>query len=167
MENILPKRKSPRLKGYDYSTPGLYFLTVCVKSREYLLGKIVGCGDFDAPKMILSEYGVILDKYINLMNSKYSHIKIEKYVIMPNHFHLILNIKDYKIGASETAAPYNNETSKFISLLKRYCNKEYGENIWQSSCNDHIIRGEKDYKKIWEYIDSNVLRWENDCFYNH
>ena len=146
----LPKRKPTRLKGYDYSTPGMYFLTICVKDRKQLLGKIVGCGDFDAPKMILSEYGRILDKYI----------------IMPNHFHLILNITDYKNGASETAAPYNNETSKFVSLLKRYCDREYGENIWQSSCNDHIIRGEKDYQKIWEYIDTNVIRWEKDCFYN-
>ena len=70
-----------------------------------------------------------------------------------------------KSGASETAAPYNNETSKFISLLKRYCNREYGKNIWQSSYNDHIIRGEKDYKKISEYIDKNVINWARDCFY--
>ncbi len=162
----LPKRKPTRLKGYDYSTPGMYFLTICVKDRKQFLGKIVGCGDFDAPIMILSEYRRILDKYINLMNEKYFHIEIDKYVIMPNHFHLILNIKDYKNAASETAAPYNNETSKFISLLKRYCNREYGMNIWQSSCNDHIIRGEIDYQKIWEYIDTNVIRWEKDCFYS-
>ncbi len=163
--NNFPKRKPTRLKDYDYSTPGMYFLTVCIKNRANLLGKIVGCGDFDAPKMVLSKYGVILDRYINLMNYKYSHIQIDKYIIMPNHFHLILHINEYKNGASETAAPYNNEMSKFISLLKRYCNREYGKNIWQTSCNDHIIRGEKDYNKIWEYIDTNVLRWEKDCFY--
>ncbi len=143
--NDLPKRKPTRLKGFDYSSPGMYFLTVCVKSRANLLGKIVGCGDFDAPQMILSDYGIILDKYIVLMNNKYSHIKIDKYVIMPNHFHLILHIKEHRNGASETAAPYNNEMSKFISLLKRYCNREY--------------------EKIWEYIDTNILRWEKDCFY--
>jgi len=161
-----PERKQPRLREYDYSSPGMYFITICVKNKQHLLGKIVGCGDFDAPKMILSEYGRILDKYIKLMNEKYAHVKVDKYVIMPNHFHLILNITDYKNGASETAAPYNNETSKFVSLLKRYCDREYGENIWQSSCNDHIIRGQKDYRKIWEYIDTNVIRWEKDCFYN-
>ena len=65
------------------------FLTICVKDRKQLLGKIVGCGDFDTPQMILSECGAILDKYIDLMNEKCSHIKIDKYVIMPNHFHLI------------------------------------------------------------------------------
>lgn len=166
----LPKRKPTRLKGYDYSTPGMYFLTICVKHRKQLLGEIVGCGDFDAPQMILSEHGQILDRHINLMGEKYSHIKIDKYVIMPNHFHLILYITDCasnKNGASETAAPYSNETSKFISLLKRYCNREYGENIWQSSFHDHIIRDEKDYQKIWEYIDTNVIRWEEDCFYHN
>lgn len=166
----LPKRKPTRLKGYDYSTPGMYFLTICVKNKKHLLSKIVGCGDFDAPQMMLSEYGIILDKYIKLMSNKYTHIKIDKYVIMPNHFHLIINITDYvpaKNGASETAAPYNNETSKFVSLLKRYCNREYGKNIWQTSYNDHIIRCEKDYQKIWEYIDTNVIKWELDCFYNN
>ena len=163
---VLPKRKPARLKGYDYSTPGMYFLTVCVKGRKQLLGKIVGCGDFDAPQMILSEYGIILDKHIKLMNGKYSHISIDKYVIMPNHFHLILSIKDYKNGVSGTAAPYNNETSKFISLLKRYCNKEFGVSLWQRSYHDHIIRGKKDYQKIWEYIDTNAEQWEKDCFYN-
>lgn len=161
----LPKRKPTRLKGYDYSAPGMYFVTVVVQGRKQLLGKIVGCGDFDAPQMILFDYGIVLDKYINLMNEKYSHIKIDKYVIMPNHFHFILNITDFKNGASETAAPYNNETSKFVSLLKRCCNKEYGKNIWQSSFHDHIIRGKADYQKIWEYIDTNVSRWKTDCFY--
>ncbi len=129
------------------------------------ISEIVGCGDFDAPEMILSYYGIVLGKYINLMNNKYSHIRIDKYVIMPNHCHLILNITEYKNGASETAEPYNNEMSKFVSLLKRYYNREYEKNIWQTSCNDHIIRCEKDHKKIWKYIDTNVLRWKKDCFY--
>lgn len=162
----LPKRKPTRLKEYDYSTPGMYFITVCVKDKKHLLGRIVGFGDFDEPQMMLSECGEILDRKINLMDAKYSHMNVDKYVIMPNHFHLILNITDYKNGASEIAAPYNNEISKFISLLKRYCNRECGTNIWQRSYYDHIIRGEKDYRKIWEYIDANVVRWEKDCFYN-
>ena len=157
----LPKRKSTRLKNFDYSTPAVYFLTVCVKNREQILGNIVGCGDFDAPKMELSKYGEILENYINLMSNKYAQIKVDNFVIMPNHFHMLLRITG-KNGASETAAPYNSEISKFISLLKRYCNREYGENIWQVSYNDHIVRGENDYQKIWEYIDTNVLRWHLD-----
>lgn len=59
----------------------------------------------------------------------------------------------------------NSIVAKFIYTFKRFCNKEYGDNIWQRMSNDHIIRGEKDYQKIWEYIDTNVIRWEKDCFY--
>lgn len=146
----------------------MYFITVCVKNKLQLLGKIVGCGDFDAPQMMLSDYGVVLDKYMKLMNEKYSHIKIDKYVIMPNHFHFILEIKNkniYQNGLSQSAKPYNYETSKFVLLLKRYCNRVYGKNIWQASFNDHIIRGEKDYLKIWNYIDTNPIKWNEDCFF--
>lgn len=155
-----PKRKPTRLKGYDYSECGMYFLTVCTKNRKQLFGKIVGCGDFDAPQIMLSDYGKILDKYIRLMSDKYTHISVDKYVIMPNHFHMILKITEKKNGLSASAKPYNNETSKFVSLLKRYCNREYGENIFQASFNDHIIRGEADYKEIWEYINNNPLKLE-------
>lgn len=162
----LPKRKSPRIKGYDYSTPGKYFITICTKGKLHMLGSIVGGGNFEAPKIILSEYGRYVDKYINLMNNKYSHINVDKYVVMPNHIHLILNITDIESGASGTAAPYNNEISKFVSLFKRYCNRDCNENIWQRSFHDHIIRGEEDYKKIWEYIDTNVVKWKTDCFYS-
>ncbi len=100
------------------------------------------------------------------MSEFYKHISVDKYVIMPNHIHLILSITDFSIGTSRTPSPTNSETSKFISTFKRFCNKEYGKNIWQRLSNDHIIRGEKDYQKIWEYIDTNVIRWDKDCFYN-
>ena len=164
MTDKKPTRKRVRMKGYDYSNPGAYFITICAKSRQQILGRIVGCGDFDAPKMVLSEYGKTADKYIHLMQEKYEHIKIDKYVIMPNHIHMIIKIT-YKSGASETAAPYNSILSKFVSLFKRYCNRECKIPIFQRSFHDHIIRGEKDYKKIWEYIDTKVQRWKFDCLY--
>ncbi len=162
----LPKRKPTRMQGFDYSTPGMYFVTVCTKEKRHLLGKIVGFGVYDEPKMTLSEYGKILDKHIKLMDEKYPHIKVHKYIVMPNHFHMILYITERKGGSSASAEPYNNETSKFVSLLKRFCNREIGKNIWQSHFHDHIIRGERDYQKIWQYIDSNVICWEKDCFYD-
>ncbi|MBR6719738.1 MAG: transposase [Clostridia bacterium] len=162
----LSKRKPTRLKGYDYSMPGAYFVTVCTKNKKCIFGKIVGDGDFDVPKMNLSKCGTVIEKHLNLMNEKYNHIKINSYVIMPNHIHLILNISDFVGGASETAAPYNNEISKFISLLKRYSNRECGENLFQRSFHDHIIRNENDYIKISEYIETNVLKWKEDCFYD-
>ena len=153
-----PERKRTRLKNYDYSAPGSYFVTVCTRDKSHLLGRIVGNGACDIPHIALSGYGKVLDGKIAFMAHRYPHISVDKYVIMPNHFHLLITIKEFS-GALETAAPYNNELSKFISLLKRYCNREYGKNIWQSSFNDHIVRGDEDYLAIWRYIDENIQKW--------
>lgn len=156
-----PKRKSLRLKGYDYSTPGVYFITVCTENRRRVLGNLVGRDACDAPKIKLSVYGEILEKYIILMSKKYEHIRIDKYVVMPDHFHLLLRITNRNLrecGVSQASRPTKSEVAKFVSLLKRYFNKEYGKNIWQASYNDHIIRNEKDYLEVIEYIDNNPLR---------
>ena len=164
----LPKRKSPRLKEYDYSSPGAYFVTICVKNRAELLSKInVGTDVLGGPENILSTYGEIASKYLIDMSNFYNNVKIDKYVIMPNHIHLIIQIEesDTENGPSRTPVPTNSIISQFVSTFKRFCNKEYGGNIWQKSYHDHIIRGEKDYRKIWEYVDTNVERWEQDCFY--
>ena len=157
----LPKRKSTRLKGYDYSTPGAYFITICVKDRKQLLSKIVGDDAHIVPKNYLSNYGLICDRYINNINIKYENVTVDKYVIMPNHIHLII----FLYGTMRASSPTNN-IETIIRSFKTMVTKETGNSIWQRSYHDHIIRGEKDYQKIWEYIDTNVLKWEKDCFYN-
>ncbi len=162
----LPKRKPTRLRDYDYSQNGAYFITICTHNKEYLFGNIVGCGDFDAPKMLLSKTGKIVRKYIDFMSAKYKHIKIDKYVIMPNHLHFLIRIDNEENGLSQSAKPYNNELSKFVSLFKRYVNRECSMSIFQRSFHDHIIRGKYDYQKLWEYIDSNPIKWKSDCFYS-
>ncbi len=163
----LPKRKPTRLKEYDYSSPGAYFVTICTKGRKCLLSKInVGDSVLDVPQNQLTKYGKISEKHICQMDKFYDHISVDKYVIMPNHIHLLLSIKDSEIGTSRTPSPTNSVLSKFVSTFKRFCNKEYKENIWQRSFHDHITRDEKDYQKIWEYIDTNIVCWEKDCFYN-
>ena len=126
---------------------------------------IVGDGVLDVPQNMLTDYGRIADKYINQINEFYGYISVDKYVIMPNHVHFILSIENAENGTSRTPSPTNSEISKFVSTFKRFCNKEYGANIWQRSFHDHIIRNQKDYEKIWKYIDGNVLNWEKDCFY--
>ena len=129
---------------------------------------IVGDGVLDVPQNILTYYGEIADKYIRQMNDYYDQNSVEKYVIMPNHIHMIITISEDEkpIWSSGTPTPTNSLIPQFVSTFKRYCNREYPIPIWQRSFHDHIIRGEKDYLKIWEYIDTNVLKWEDDCFYN-
>ncbi len=159
----LPKRKPTRLKNYDYSTNGAYFVTICAKDKMKIFGNIVGGGAIDAPKIVLSKIGNIAKKYI-LSSNNIPEITVDKYVIMPNHIHLIFTVENN--GTSKAPSPTNNIISHTVSTLKRFINKEVGKNIFQRSFHDHIIRGEKDYLKIWNYIDTNPAKWEEDCFYN-
>ena len=135
------------------------------KRLNSFLPFIVGDDAYIVPTNQLRNIGLICDKYINNINTIYENVSVDKYVIMPNHIHLLLSIRDLPNGTSRTPSPTNSIVSKFISTFKTLVTKELGKSIWQRSYHDHIIRGEKDYQKIWEYIDTNVIRWEKDCFY--
>ena len=164
----LPKRKPNRLKNYSYSSPGAYFITICTNNKEKLLGDIiVGFGACDEPKNILSRYGVIAEKYIHLMNEKYEYVSIDKFIIMPNHIHMIIVIEEEAVnGSLQAPNPTNDILPKFISLFKRYCNLEFKRNIWQKSYHDHIIRNDKEYEDICNYIEYNVYKWLDDRYYS-
>ena len=101
------------------------------------------------------------------MNEKYEYVFIDKYIIMPNHIHLIIVIEEEAVnGSSQAPNPTNDIIPKFISLFKRYCNCEYGRNIWQKSYHDHIIRNDNEYEDIYNYIEYNVYKWLDDCYYS-
>ncbi len=163
---ILKNRKSPRLQGYDYNQEMTIFVTVCTKNRKCILSRIVGTGVLDCPTVELSQYGKIADKYINQLNEFYTYISVEHYVVMPNHIHMLLVISEN--GQSRTPVPTkaNSAFSKFISTFKRFCNKEYGEDIWQSRSYDHIIRNGKDYDEHVKYIYENPMKWYYDELYS-
>ena len=150
---------------------------------------IVGTGVLDCPRpcprphpqtnnvhLELTTYGEIADKYIRQLNDFYDHLSIEDYVIMPNHIHLLLCVKENMCGGmsekgqSGTPVPTNIERansacSRFVSTFKRFCNKEYGGNIWQARFNDHIIRNCDDYDRHMNYIRENPIRWYCDELY--
>ena len=110
--------------------------------------------------------GIIAEKHICEMSAFYSDISVAKYVIMPNHIHFLLVVDN---GTSRTPSPtkQNATVSRFVSTFKRFCNKEIGENIWQRSFYDHIIRNQEDFDKHWQYIDENPLKWRLDDLYTH
>ena len=171
----LPKRKQIRLKDYDYSSNGVYFITICTKNKEHILCDItVGDGAPDVPHngapdvphngapdvshsdapdvpmegnlfLQLTDTGKIVEEYI-LSANRTKGVNIDNYVIMPDHIHLLLRIDnpDY-CGTSEAPSPTNSLVPHAISILKRLINKKVGENIFQRSYHDHIIRTEKDY----------------------
>ncbi len=159
--NNLPNRKSNRLKNYDYSTPGSYFITICVKDRKQILSEIIFTDD---ARIIatnnLTSIGLLCNKYINNISTKYENVSVDKYVIMPNHIHMIISL----CGTMKASSPTRN-IENIIRSFKIMVTKEIGKSIWQRSFHDHIIRNETDYLKIWEYIDTNVVRWKKDCFY--
>ena len=188
-----PKRKSNRLTGYDYREYGSYFVTLCTYERQCIFGAIrrdspCGCPQvYDSyPVMEYSNLGKIAVECINELK-EYGDITVEKYIIMPNHIHAIINIvyKDLEENSvyttdSRKGCPYANITSSvsvsdFVGRYKsmvanrwlKQCkikNVFMGQ-IWQRSFHDHIIRNEKDFQRIWEYIENNPYNWEKDCFY--
>ena len=166
MENELPKRKPPRLKNFDYSRCGAYFITICTHNRQKLLSQIVGGDVLDAPKNVeLSPYGKIVDKYINQLNDFYAHLSVDQYVIMPNHIHILLIVLENGSSGTSTPTRQHSSVSSFVSTLKRFCNKELGKNIWQRHFYDHIIRNRKDYKEHIKYIYENPSNWFYDELY--
>jgi len=157
----MEQRKHTRLKEYDYSTVGAYFITVCSKDKVKIFCRIVGRDDPGAPPcVVLTDIGKVVDKYISSISDAYECVTVDKYVVMPNHIHLLLTI-----GAQRRAESSRPTVSRIIGAMKRLTNKETGLNLWQRSFHDHVIRDEHDYLTRWQYIDSNPIKWAEDEYY--
>jgi REP element-mobilizing transposase RayT len=173
-------RRSFRLKGYDYSLPGAYFITVVTHDRICLFGEVV------EGAMYVNQFGKIVQRAWLDLPLHYPQVIIQASVIMPNHMHGIVVIHECENnrsrGGSQTR-PYTSEgfTSEakmiqyglpeivraFKSFSARQINhirNTHGVAVWQRSYFDHIIRYDQDFKNIWEYIQTNPLRWEEDRF---
>ena len=158
-EKGLPQRKPTRLRNFDYSTKGAYFITLCTEDRLQILSRIVGGDVPGAPKNVkLLPYGIVADKYIKQMNGFYENISVDQYVIMPNHIHILLFVCEGGSPRTSTPTKQTSTVSHFVSTFKRFCNREYGENIWQRGFHDHVIRGREDYEEIAKYIYENPMR---------
>ena len=99
------------------------------------------------------------------LNEFYDNINVEKYVIMPNHIHFLLVVSNNGSPRTSTPTRQTSAVSHFVSTFKRFCNKEYGENIWQRGFYDHIIRGRDDYEEHLRYIHENPVNWYYDELY--
>jgi REP element-mobilizing transposase RayT len=216
-------RRSIRLKGYDYSQAGLYFITICVQHRECLFGHIaVGvnpcgcpgprkyvCPDGGRPEMILNDAGKMVETEWLHLKTRFSNIELHEYVVMPNHFHGILEIieappapvrvslvdtqhdrqpqqgqpqgiaptLDIPIGATTRDCPNKTvgdmmdafksiTTVEYIRGVKNSGWKPFNGKLWQRNYYEHIIRNEKAYENISEYILNNPTKWHNDKFFN-
>lgn len=158
-----PVRKNMRLKGYDYSNGGYYFITVCTSGKETMLGQIdndVGAIINRPPAVILSEYGNIVEAVLSEIPEHYSEVAIDKHVIMPNHIHLILVVNRGRLIIAPTKS-----VPVIMQQFKQQVTKRIGFSLWQKSYYDHVIRNDDEYKRIWTYIDENPSRWQEDEYY--
>jgi len=171
LKNNMNKRKNIRLKNYDYSSAGLYFVTICTNKFLQLFGKIKN------GEMILNEFGKIVNNnWIDLTNH-YENILLHSFIVMPNHFHGIIEITN--VGAihelplqydrklrrqmliPKIIGRYKMQTSKQINILR----KMQGKPVWQRNYYEHIIRNEQSYLEISDYIKNNPKKWETDKYF--
>ena len=188
-------RKSIRLKGYDYSQAGLYFITICTQNRLCLFGEI------EKGEMVLNDAGMMIKTVWHEIPAYYHKFNIRGFVVLPNHIHGIIQImnKSDHVGAGPRACPINEwqqtngqprkrigqpqgvaptmSLSDIVHRFKTLTTKRYTDGVnnndwprfnkklWQRNYYEHIIRGEKTYYQISEYIQTNPLKWRDDKYY--
>ena len=194
-----------RLQGYDYSRAGLYFITIVVKHRIHLFGRI------ENGIMQLNDSGRMVERWYWEIENKYPDKHCHEMVVMPNHFHCIIENTetddhvletdahiletDAHVGAPLRGRSENNRhpenkkygmhnqkynatigdamgwfqtmsTNEYIRGVKQHNWQRFDGNLWQRNFYDHIIRNEKSFKTIAEYIINNPKKWQEDKFYN-
>ncbi len=188
-------RRSIRLKGYDYSQAGAYYITACVKDKMCMFGRVVD------EVMMLNDAGIMIDKWWQKIPGKFQDIELGEYQIMPNHFHGIF----VNVGADPCVRPVSREADsinephivsndaidtsaslgehigsplqRIMQWFKTMSTNEYIRNVktkdwppfnrklFQRDYYEHIIRNEEAYNNIAEYIGNNPKNWNNDKFY--
>jgi len=194
---LIHHRRSIRLKGYDYSQAGLYFITICCQNRACLFGKVTNS------EMQLNDAGKMVENEWLKLPERFKNIQLHEYVVMPNHFHAILEI----VGATLVVAPDDNPiltemglpqeigrlpqeigrpqghahtgktvgaivgafqsivTVEYIRGVKNLNWQPFNGKLWHRNYYEHIIRNEKSYHNISNYILNNPKNWRGDKFY--
>lgn len=169
-------RRSIRLKGYDYSQKGLYFVTICTQNRLELFGKI------NNGNIILNDAGKMIKNIWDKIPHDLPNIRLHEFIIMPNHFHAIIQI----VGADSISAPTDtikradmesaptvslsmvvqsfkrHTTIVYIKMVKQNILRPFNKRVWQRDYWEHIIRNENEYQRISRYIIDNPQKWQQD-----
>lgn len=161
-------RHSLRIKNYNYSLPGAYFITICTYRKENIFGYIID------GKIELNVLGKItVREWLKTFQIR-KNIQLDEYVIMPNHFHGIIILTDNGGGVLQYA-PTNEFRSpsqtigsiirSFKSAVTRQIKRldyPFFYSVWQRNYYEHIIRNERELNRIREYMQNNPLRWQYD-----
>lgn len=159
----LPQRKNIRLKNYDYSQAGYYFITICTNDKSAMFGEIVEADDTisEPPTMRANEIGKIVHECWNRINDIYDNVRTDAFCLMPNHIHGIIVISE----GGQGGPTLSKIIQSYKSVTARMCFKYNIKTIWQRNYYGHIIRNELEYQKIYEYIETNPLKWADDKYY--
>ena len=152
------KRKQIRLENYDYSGNSAYFITICTFHRIRLFDSIVGANLCVRP----SNADKLIEKWLFKLENKYKNVAIDKYVIMPDHIHFILQQTGAHAGAPlpEIIKWFKTQTTdEYIKGVKSGVFQPFEKHIWERNYYEHIIRNQNDYNEIWKYIDENPLKY--------
>ena len=174
-------RQSTRLKGWDYSRPGAYFVTINVKGRVCFFGKI------EKDKVILSDVGKVADSKLIDLPKHFPFLDIDEYVVMPNHIHIIIfimqnvashqsDLQNNDMKDDSNKAEYYRKISPkkgsvsvimrtYKGSIKTWCNNNgYDDFEWQSRFNDSVIRSNEELKRRRQYIIDNPKNWDDDDY---
>jgi REP element-mobilizing transposase RayT len=175
----LDHRRSLRLNKFDYSKPGKYFITICTSYYERLFGHV------EYGRMILNKYGSIANEFWLEIPKHFDNATIDEFIVMPNHLHGIIILNDKNIRRDTACrVPASHDETKQIerfgkptkntipTIIRSYksavtkqiniLRKSPGFSVWQKNYYEHIIRNDKEYHLIKDYIINNPVNWEFD-----
>ncbi|WP_409968194.1 transposase [Bengtsoniella intestinalis] len=160
--NVLPKRKHPRLKHYDYAQGGYYHVVISTKNNQPILSTVGRGYASTAVEVTLTDIGQECKEQLFALETRYSTVKIDQYMIMPTHIHVMIAMDGGTAGASPRPT-LSQVIGTFKSLTTRICNQKdnvQGRVIFQTSFYDTVIRNHQDYLATWQYIQTNPYGWE-------
>jgi len=181
-------RRSIRLRHYDYSQPGLYYVTIVVQQRQCLFGAIVGA------RMAANEAGKTVGDMWQRLPERFPSVELDQFIIMPNHLHGIIRITDRVVGATLVVAPGQQNgrataqgghqagghkarpylgdivgafksltTCAYVEGIKQRGWLPFHAGLWQRNYYEHVVRNEDELAHIRDYIRGNPLNWALDC----
>ena len=152
----LPVRKLQRLKGFDYSTPTSYFVTVCTHEKKCIFGH---------PSQ-LNTYGMIAHDHVSMLPAHFPGLQINHFVVMPNHVLILLTVNWGDVPDGHSFPNLSAIIGSYKSGVSRAIHQSNPAlPVWQKSFHDHIPRTEKDFQEIWKYIDENPHNWDSDKYH--
>ena len=184
MPKELPQRKSPRLQGFDYSTSGAYFVTICTQDRQHLLGSVIN------GRLETNHAGQMVEECWRQIVNKYPTVRLDTFVVMPNHLHALIWLTDPLITNPDTEeiadtamspdvadTPVRPSLSDVMQWFKSWTTAQYRFGVvnhnwtpfpgrlWQTSFYDHIVRHNDALNLIRQYIEQNPSRWQQDRYH--